>query len=131
MTGRKAASMTQQLKALNISNTVYFKGTDAEIEQAERLEAERTADIEKIIDAPGFTAMRYVNENGQQRILHHSTRNGVMFQLSYIDADGVPAMHENFIQTGKKHVDEAIHSREDLIRHYIHASNHGLTLEII
>ena len=123
--------MTQTLKALNISNTVFFMGTDAEIEQAERLEAERTADIEKIIDAPGFTAMRYVNENGQQRILHYSTRDGVMFQLSYIDADGIPAMHENFIQTDKKHVDEAIHSREDLIKHYIHASNHGLTLEII
>lgn len=122
------------LPALNIDHCLFFRGTDAEIEEAEQKENGRAEEIKKIIFSDGFRAMEYTNYNGQRRILHHSTRPGVMFQLSYIDPDGVPAMHENYIKdTSRAPLDDsAIMDIKKLLRHYVIASNSDpLTLTII
>ena len=124
--------MLRSFDAMNISELLPFHGTDDEIKAAEIMERQRESDIEKIIFQPGFIAMAYTTESGQTRILHRSTRPGVMFQLSYIDADGIPAMHENYIETTPDHVDEAIHDKPELLKHYRQYSNrHDLSLEII
>ena len=124
--------MLRSFEAMNISELLPFHGTDEEIAAAKIIEENRESEIEKIIFQPGFKVMAYITESGQTRVLHKSTRPGVMFQLSYIDADGIPAMHENFIETAPDHVDEAIHSKKDLIRHYSRYSNrHNLILEVI
>lgn len=115
---------TRTLTPLNIDFKVYFKGTEAEQEAAEAKEAARAAELEKIIFSPGFIAAEYINSYGQRRILHHSTRPGVVFQMSYIDPDGVPAMHENYISAGGDPYEVgSIESREKLLRHYINAGN--------
>lgn len=121
------------LAALNISNTVYFLGTDAEQEEAEAKETARAAELAAIITAPNFIALEYTSYNGQRRILHRSTRDGVRFQLSYIDPDGVPAMHENYISEGGDPYEAGhIGSERELYRHFIHASNsEPLTLTIL
>ena len=104
---------------LNIEPTVYFLGTDEEIEEAERKEAQRAEDIKRVVLSPDFIALEYYTEKGARRILHHSTRKGVLFQLSYIDADGIPSMHENYIRTEKDAVNQSIGSLDDLTRHFI------------
>lgn len=115
---------TTTLAPLHISNTVFFKGTLEEIQAAERKEASRADEIERIITAPDFIALEYISYNGQRRILHKSTRPGVKYQLSYIDPDGVPAMHENFISLGGDPYEVGhIGSERELYRHFIHASN--------
>lgn len=117
--------MTESKKtfpALHIDYTVFFLGTEAEQETAEAKEAERAAELEKIIFSADFIALEYTTRRGQRRILHHSTRNGVQFQLSFIDPDGVPAMHESF-----KAADN-----EKLLRHFVNAGNNNkLSLRII
>ena len=108
--------------ALHIDYTVFFLGTEAEQEAGETKEAERAADLEKIIFSADFIALEYTTRQGQRRILHHSTRNGIQFQLSFIDPDGVPAMHESY-----KAADN-----EKLLRHFVLAGNeHDLHLRII
>ena len=109
--------MTEQqitLEALNIDPKIYFLGTDEEQEKAEAKETARAAELEKIIFSEGFRAMEYINEYGQRRILHHSTRPGILFQMSYIGPDGVAAMHENYIQTGDPGEYVSIESRSKL-----------------
>lgn len=124
--------MKKILKALNIDDCIAFFGNDEEIEKAENLESDRMSEIEKIIFDPTFKAMEYTNSWNQRRILHHSTRQGVLFQLSYIDADGVAAMHENYIQTSDRHIDECIHDKRELLRHFMLNSNHNdMTLTIL
>lgn len=119
--------------ALHIDYTVFFLGTDAEQEAAEAKETARAAELEKIIFSGDFIAAEYITERGQRRILHHSTRPGVVWQLSYIDPDGVPAMHENFISAGgDPYKVGSIGSREKLLSHFIHAGNNNpLSLRII
>ena len=121
------------LAPLNISNTVYFLGTEAEQEEAEAKETARAAELAQIITAPDFIALEYFNSYGQRRILHHSTRRGVMWQLSYIDPDGVPAMHENYISTGGDPYEVGhINTESQLYRHFIHAGNSNpLTIRIL
>lgn len=103
---------------LNIEPTVYFLGTDAEIEEAERKEAQRAEDIKRVVLSPDFIALEYYTEKGARRILHHSTRKGVLFQLSYIDADGIPSMHENYIRTEKDAIPQYIGSLDELTKHF-------------
>lgn len=121
------------LDPLQIDWKVFFKGTEEEQQEAEAKEAERAAEIEKIIFSADFIAAEYINYFGQRRILHRSTRPGVEFQLSYIDPDGVPAMHENFINVGGNPEEVgAIHTKEQLLRHYVHEGNEDpLTLHIL
>lgn len=121
------------LAPLNISNTVYFLGTEAEQEEAEAKETARAAELAAIITAPDFIALEYISSYGQRRILHRSTRHGVMWQLSYIDPDGVPAMHENYINTGGDPYEVGhIESENQLYRHFIHAGNSDpLTIKIL
>ena len=105
------------LKALNINPNIYFFGTDAAIEEAERKEAKQAATVAAIISAPDFVALEYKTESGAKRILHRSTRPGVFWQLSYIAADGIPTMHENFNNT-----DESTRNAEpihELLRHFV------------
>lgn len=118
---------------LNISNTVFFHGTEEEQQEAERKEAERAAELEKVLFSADFIAAEYINYYKQRRILHRSTREGVRFQLSYIDPDGVPAMHENYISEGADPEEVgAIHTKKQLLRHFIHAGNdEELTLRIL
>lgn len=122
---------TKTLEALNISAVVMFTGTDEEIKAAEAKENARAQEVEQIIFSGDFKALEYFNYNNQRRILHRSTRPGVMFQLSYIDSDGVPAMHENFIKSSENHVNECIEDKSKLLRHFINASNSdNITLNI-
>lgn len=119
---------------LQIDFNIYFLGTEEEQEEADQKQATRAADIERVIFAPGFIACEYVNSWSQRRILHPSTRPGVIYQLSFIDPDGVPAMHENYINDGTGNPDEVgkIHDRADLIRHFINNNNENpLTLHIL
>ena len=124
---------TTTLAPLNISDTVYFLGTEAEQAEAEAKEATRAAELAAIITAPDFIALEYINSYGQRRILHRSTRPGVMWQLSYIDPDGVPAMHENFISTGGDPYEVGhINTESQLYKHFIHAGNNNpLTIKAI
>lgn len=110
-------------ESLNINPTIYFLGTDEEIEAAERKEAARAAELEKVIFSSDFLALELRRENGAREILHHSTRKGVFLQLSYIAADGVPTMHENFIKTDQPTTDGAsVESKEKLLLHFINAT---------
>ena len=120
------------LKSLDIDPTLAFFGSDAEIAEMERKENKRAEKIRKIIFSPDFAGMSYKTAYGQERILTHSIRQGVLFQLSYIDSDGIPSMHENFIKTAEKTVDEAIESEENLLRHYVNAGlSEDIELEIL
>lgn len=128
--------MTESKKtfpALRIDYNIFFLGTEAEQEASEAKEAERAADLEKIIFSADFIAMEYTTKRGQRRILHRSTRPGVVYQLSYIDPDGVPAMHENYVSTGGDPYEVGhIASREKLLSHFVHAGNDSpLSLRII
>ena len=98
--------------SLEIDPCLFFLGSDEEIEAAEKKENERAAELEKIIFSGDFRALEYRTTYGSRIILHHSTRPGVDFQLSYIAADGVPTMHENYYINDSR-------SRENLLRHYI------------
>ena len=118
-----------KLNKLNIDPCVYFLGSDEEIEAAEALEASRAADLEKILFNNAMVLYR--TEAGQTRYLHRSTRAGVAYQLSYEGSNGLPVMHENFIQTSENHIDAWIGSKTDLLKHYIDESlNNDLILEI-
>lgn len=120
------------LKSLDIDPTLAFFGSDAEIAEMEQKEKERAEEIRKIIFSPDFSGMSYKTASGQERILTHSIRHGVLFQLSYIDSDGIPSMHENFIKTAKNTVDETIESEEELLRHYVNAGlSEDVELEIL
>lgn len=120
------------LKSLNIDPVIYFSGTDEEIEQAERKEEKQSKIIENIIFSSDFQQLTYKTASGAIRSLHRSTRPGVMFQLSYIDPDGVPAMHENFIQTRIIYGVGAIQTKRDLIKHFVNQTlKKSLYLELI
>lgn len=107
-------------KSLEIDPCYAFICTDEEIEAIEAREAERAAEIKRVFFAPGFIAAEYTQKSGAREILHRSTRNGVYFQLSYIAADGVPSMHENYIKVDHPHpVKQAIDSKSDLFRHFV------------
>lgn len=103
------------LKSLEIDCNLYFFGTDEEINAAEQKEAERAAELEKIIFSANFRALEYCTTYGSRIILHHSTRPGVDFQLSYIAADGIPTMHENYYTNDTR-------SKKELLRHYVNAT---------
>lgn len=123
---------TIKLKSMDIDPKIYFFGTDEEIAKAEQTEARQAARIERIISRPDFQQLTYTTATGAIRSLHRSTRPGVMYQLSYIDSDGVPAMHENFIQTCTIYGVGAIHSRKDLIQHFINQTlKKSITCELI
>ena len=123
---------TIKLKAIGIDPTIWFFGTDEEIEQAEKAEARQAAKLEEIIFSPGFQQLTYTTKDGSIRSLHRSTRPGVMFQLSYIDPDGIPAMHENFIQTQIIYGVGAIQTKRDLIKHFVNQTlKKSLYLELI
>lgn len=123
--------------AQNISRTVAFDGTDAEIEAAEKIEKESAEKILSIINAPDFIALEYriPYDNGDaRRILHRSTRPGVKWQLSYIDPDGIPAMHENYGNLGADPYEVGtIETEERLARHFVHRFlfEKSLTIEIL
>lgn len=119
--------------ALNIEPALFFRGTPEEIDRAENAEEAAAEALKAIIYAPGFKALEIRKQypRGTAReILHHSTRPGVLFQLSYIDPDGVPAMHENFIQTAPDAVPEAIHEERDLLAHFVGLFRHERPLDI-
>lgn len=107
------------LKSLNIDPCIYFLGTDAEIEAAEQKERMQAEKIESIIFSDNFQGLSCRNSWGQELILTYSIRQGVLFQLTYIDRDGVPAMHENYIKTSENHVNECIEPKENLIKKFV------------
>lgn len=107
-------------KSLETDPTLYFFGTDEEIKQAEQKEAEAAQKWLNIINQESFQALeiKQSHSNGRQStiILHHSTRNGVHFQMSYIAWDGVPTMHENYIDMGADTEEVgAVHSLKKLL----------------
>jgi len=104
-------------KKFNIEPEIFFLGSDEEIEAAENQEAARAAELEKVL--LNNSMVYYTTSQGQKRYLHRSTRKGVAYQLSYEGSDGLPIMHENYIKTSDDHIDAAIGTKEDLIKHYI------------
>lgn len=120
------------LQSLDIDLVIYFTGSDEEILEAEKKEARRAAEIESLIFSGTFRQLTYTTETGQIHTLHHSTRPGVMLQLSFIDRNGVPVMHENYIKTAPETVNEFIHTKRDLLQHYVRKSLYKtLHLELI
>lgn len=122
------------LQPANINYLCYFLGTEEEQQEADERKKARTEELKRVIFAPGFIACEYYNEYKQRRILHRSTRPGVIYQLSFIDPDGVPAMHENYINDGTGNPQEVgrIGTESELIQHFIHQSNESpLTLHIL
>lgn len=118
-------------KSLNIDPCYAFIFSDEEIEAAERKEEERAAELERVFFAPGFIAAEYRHESGAREILHRSTRNGVYFQLSFIAADGVPTMHENYIKVDHPHpVNQAIEQKAELLRHFVRLDA-DITLKVL
>ena len=118
------------LKSLDINPVIFFRGTDAEITAAEAAEDERRAQLEEIIFSDSFAALEYLTEYGQRRILHHSTRPEYAFQLSYIDPDGIPAMHESFVSTTGE--DTRDNSKAALLRHFINLTlAHDLKIKVV
>lgn len=116
--GKELEAMKQSeitLQSLDIDCNLYFFGTDEEIEAAEKKEEARAAELEKIIFSDSFRALEYYTTYGSRIILHHSTRPGVDFQLSYIAADGVPTMHENYYTNDTR-------SKKELLKHYVDAT---------
>lgn len=118
-------------ESLNIDPCYAFIFSDEEIEAAERKEEERAEELERVFFAPGFIAAEYKHKSGAREILHRSTRNGVYFQLSFIAADGVPTMHENYIKVDHPHpVNQAIESKSDLLRHFVRLDT-DITLKVL
>ena len=117
---------------LNIDANLFFLGSDEEIERAEAKEEQRAQEIRKLIFSRDFIALEYYTEKGARRILHHSTRNGVLFQLSYIASDGVPVMHENYITTAGENDGCYIGSENELLRHFVNETlDSDLTARIL
>lgn len=104
--------------ALNLDPLLYFFGTDAEIEDAELKEAARADELKEIFFDQNFYAAEWTRQSGAREILHHSTRPGVLFQLSYIAADGVPSMHENYINLFNGPRAAYIGTASELARHF-------------
>ena len=107
---------------LKIDYNIYFFGTEEEQKAAEQKERERAEELKKIFFAPNFCAAEYIEKNGSRHILHHSTRPGVLYQLSYIAPDGIPTSHQNIKEDNTK----------ELINHFIfYNCRHSLKLHII
>lgn len=128
--------MSEQIKtfpSLDIPNDLFFTGTDSEIEEAEAKEAERANAIREIIFSPDFIAAEYTTEKGAREILHHSTRPGVLFQLSYIASDGIPTMHENYVSLGADPYSVgSVESANDLLKHFVdHGIDRPLVLRVL
>ena len=107
---------------LKIDYNIFFLGTEEEQNEAIQKETERAEELKKIFFARNFCAAEYTEKNGSRHILHHSTRNGVLYQLSYIAPDGIPTSHQNIKEDNIK----------DLLNHFIYYnSRHALKLHII
>lgn len=74
-------------------STVYFIGTDREIEEAERQDERQIKQWAHIFSLD-FNYFHFKNSIGQAVVLHRSTRPEAKYQLSFIDFDGVPSRHE-------------------------------------
>ena len=109
----------RRFNSLNIDPLVYFHGTLVEQKQAQRKEDKAYERIRKIIFSKGFRAMSYVNDYGQTRVLCHSTRPGCKYVINYIDSDGVPAMHECFIERENEECDWKVHNEREMIKHFL------------
>lgn len=90
-----------QVPSYDFADDVYFTGTEEEIKAAEQKEEEIKDFFKDIIEDDEFLALRYYKDgykNGDHEIiLHHSTRPGIKYQLSFLDNDG-PIMHQNYVE---------------------------------
>lgn len=123
---------------LNIDPVVFFRGSEAEQEHAERLEAEAMEKWRTIITSPNFRALRFTKQTKRTsgaiyesvEILHHSPRNeGYLYQLSYI-GNGIPTMHENYINPNG---DSYNTNESALYRHLLsyHNKDKGAYIEVL
>ena len=109
------------LSSLDIQPRDRILRNPADRAEVRRKESGRAEEVRRIVFSPDFSGMQY-KKDGRDVILTRSIREGVAFQLSYFDRDGIPAMHENFVKTAEKAVGKAIHSEEELVSHYVRAS---------
>ena len=115
-------------KAKGFNPIIFFFGTEEEIQMMQNIEREKKERIKKVLDTK-FSSISFTNGWSQTVILHPSPRRNVVWQMSYIDYDGVPAKHESYLKTGP--TDETIHSLDELVEVYFSASwEKGLTLTI-
>lgn len=63
--------------------TVYFNGTEEEIEEADKIEAERVAMWKSILDTPGFTALEFDHGNDYLILSPYTKGNEAVWQLSW------------------------------------------------
>lgn len=89
----------RQAPVYNYSRTLAFEGTDEEIAEAEAKEKEVEDFFKDLINEEGFFAIEYDKSgfNGYKfhRILTRSARQGVEYQLTYMQQDYTPTYHEN------------------------------------
>ena len=69
------------LSSLNIDPAIFFIGSEAEQEEAERKETERAEELKKIIFAPDFRALSYTADQ-LYYIFTRSTHPGAFWSLS-------------------------------------------------
>lgn len=116
----------QMFEQLNIDPTVYFTGTMDQIDAAEKSEEKRIQEFKDLIEQNKFMALEFMLPDGRTKILHHSTRAGIEWQLTDIGSDGVPQGHENFGLTGEKRTDEyAVHTMDELYRELLSYNING------
>ena len=123
---------------MNIDPTIFFRGSEAEQEQAEQREAEAVEKWKAIIKSPNFRALQFTEHIKRTsgaiyervEILHHSPRNeGYIYQLSYI-GNGTPTMHENYINPNNDNYNT---NENALYRHLLsyHSRSKGATITVL
>ena len=85
-----------EVPARTYEDTIFFLGTDEEIEAAEKQDITVKAYIANIIHSKDFKGLMFTDTIGDQRFLTRSTREGYDWQLSQ-GRDGEPIGHDNFI----------------------------------
>lgn len=68
--------------------------------------------------------------NGQTVILTHSVRENIDWQLSFIDRDGIPAMHENYVQDPSSPEYSSLNNMDRLYSRLTNFSLHGNEISV-
>lgn len=95
-------SETVTIPPINYDPDVFFAGTKEEQKAYRRACVENMRAWSAIINNPRFAALEFVTEIGNKYILHHSTRDGIDFQLSSIAPDGFANCHTDYTFENKR-----------------------------
>lgn len=87
---------TLSIKPVDAPADYAFTLPEAEVNQIDMQMEARTAEIADIFVEPSFGAMEFTREDGSRYIASKSTRDGVEYQLSFIDSNGDPVSHSEY-----------------------------------